>query len=427
MADQLHWAARYQFLEELWRDQDRLILDPAVEEAVQEGGPGVAHGSDQPLMDLFDDLVPRESHDAQAWVVVDRERRAADEIAAEEPWQVALVDVGTRIRFLRNPAEPDRIESEFDTDFAAFIELLAEGAEEGKTVVLWAGIEGDPADGDHLLEGFEQFIDEHFAEARIFGAARLQMAAFYDFSPEDQDGEDEEVGIDFDNRLGSEEPQVGVFVAIAGAEIEMDGLTLMELPSVDPAPAGATTTVPPSAVRFAGGSGALKQQLAEAQRATDEAAIERQRLIEQLDAAEDRCAGLEEQLEERGTPEELGDSGARLDAALANEQTLRWQINRLEGEVEALRGRPVETLEAEIASLESRVKEAAASRAQQGSAQAGPRTGSASAGAEASEHPETATEALRQRLDRILQRLERGGMPTLELHRELSELRRRLR
>jgi chromosome segregation ATPase len=159
---------------------------------------------------------------------------------------------------------------------------------------------------------------------------------------------------------------------------------------------------------------AVDAQLTQAQRQADLAAIERQRLLEQLEEAHERIAALAEEREQwlEGTrpPDEPAD---RLDAALAREQALRWRVQQIAGELEQVRARPVDELEARLAQLEAR-----------GS------TGARAAGREGADRsarsPQDGRPRLRPELDRLLRRIERGGLPSAELHRELVRLRRRL-
>lgn len=450
MVGDLHWAARYQFLEALWEGQDRLILDPAIESVVAQGGPPLAAGEVQPLSDLFDELVPREAQEAHTWVVVSAARRAAEyslhrpgaafvgidealELAAEEPWQVALVDLGAGVTLAADRDDAQRLDAELAGNFSALLELLAEGAEEGKTVALWLSLNGAAGviDRDAALAWLDDFVAEHLPGARIFGAGAVPIAGFYDFGPADDAAAAEGVDIDFDNRIGAEEPATSLLLVVAGAALESDGLTLIELPGDDAEPP-AVEAAGSAAGAGAGADAPLRRQLAEARRAADESAIERQRLIERLDAAEDRCAELEERLA-GADPEAIPSSdGPRLDAALAREQALRWEVHRLGAQVDALRARPVEELEAEVAVLELRLRESAGRGAPPSDAEptASPSTAERRRGGGAAADlaaGAVAVAAIRGRLDRVLRRLERGGMAAVELHRELAEIRRRVR
>jgi hypothetical protein len=188
------------------------------------------------------------------------------------------------------------------------------------------------------------------------------------------------------------------------------------------------------------------------QRQADLAAIERQRLAEQLDEAEERIASLVEEREQLlegeldleatrtpemaalsplPTPADAGDAAARLDAALAREQALRWELAQVSAELEQARSRPVDELEAEVAELRARLEAA-------GKGGAVAVEDEADEAFEPGEHEgvaetvfvftETApipaeSPRLRQEVDRLLRRIERGGMPTLELHRALKRLR----
>ena len=70
MSDQRRWAARYQFLDELWHGRDRIVFDPEIEQALQANVEGSAG-------ELIARLLPDVEPDARVWMSLTHERRAA--------------------------------------------------------------------------------------------------------------------------------------------------------------------------------------------------------------------------------------------------------------------------------------------------------------------------------------------------------------
>ncbi|HET6582664.1 MAG TPA: hypothetical protein VFG69_04440, partial [Nannocystaceae bacterium] len=130
-------------------------------------------------------------------------------------------------------------------------------------------------------------------------------------------------------------------------------------------------------------------------------------------------------------------TGERLDATLAREQSLRWRVSALERELDALRVRPVEELEAELAAARAQAA-AAAAAVDSGGAGGDEAVGGATNGArrvgtdDARRLPALRaggsgrTAALRA-VEGLVRRIDRGAIGTNDLRRELSALRRRLR
>ncbi|PRP94583.1 hypothetical protein [Enhygromyxa salina] len=470
MGDERRWAARYQFLEQLWRGRNRIVCDRELE--------GVLHaGVEGPLAVLLAELIPGDGGDARAWVALHNDRRAASfarahsgtvfvglddavELATEEDWQVALLNL--------DDTDPGSIEG--------LLEILSERAEDDPTrSVIVTQTCGH--DEDETYEQLAEVVEELFGDGRIYGLTRPGMLAFYDFGPvlelelegggEGGGEADAEVGIEVDNTLGTPTPRFEAFIAVVGASLPGEGVTFVELPS--PAPDGPREVAAPGTARAETEElAALRAQLAEAQRRGDMHAIERQAQLEQLEQAEDRIANLGDALREAressgssapnrdlsgdragvlGGDQARGD-GPRLDEVLAREQSLRWELDRLRGELEHVRARPVELLEAEVVSLRAQLDRAEAEldehdeqleQLQAGSAEgdAGP-AGDIDpdrfhARAESlDDDGPTAAQArewmqAKAKLEHLLRKLERGGqLSALALHRELSSLRRLL-
>jgi regulator of replication initiation timing len=468
MTDDLRWAVRYAFLEDLWRDRPRVVVDASLEAVLREGSR--ARGGEGPLDELdelVDALVPRVSR-ARTWVAVADEAVARElaqtrpgtgflprgsfaDVVAHRDWAVALVELsalhddapgGPRLR-----------------------EVLAHRAQEGRTVIVSARSAPGQEDDDAGFAALSELLEE-LGGGRIFGVYRPPMAAVIDFGDgedEDERDEDEEVPLSFDNTLGSQTPAFVEYVAVAGRVTTLpEGMTLVELP------AGAPSVEQSSDV-------ALRAQLVQAQRQAELSAIDRQALLEKVDALESARARLEQQAAElrdhlaRAVTEEAPaavEAAQRLAAALADNQALRWKVQQLERELEAGKARPVEALEAEVAALRAElaahestdvgVEEEASEGAEAGEdtgvdAYAGDGDEAVGEGEEAYaevEAPERAGErgellvlateaedaALRMRyrsalveLDRLIHRVERGGIGTLPLRQALVGLRRRLR
>ncbi|MFO7563339.1 MAG: hypothetical protein R6X02_11910 [Enhygromyxa sp.] len=462
MGDERRWAARYQFLDALWRGRDRIVCDRELEAALHAGVEG-------PLGELLAALLPgdgsRGSADPtghneggeRAWVALHNHRRAASfarersgtvfvaldeaaEIASDEAWQVALVHLDE----LASALEP-------------FLEVLGERLEDDpeRSVVLSLPCTSDE---DSCYEQLAELVEPLFGDARIYGLTRPNMAAFYDFGPVlEPEGEDAEApaeaDIEVDNTLGSEAPRFELFLAVVGARVPGEGVTLVELPGPEPRAAQLGRSAPAGEDELA----AVRVQLAEAQRRGDLHAIERQSLLEKLEQAEDTIASLEDQLGETSERDEAPQgSGAepaspRLDELLAREQTLRWELERMRGEIERLEARPVEELEAEVASLR-----AALEQAQRELESAEARLAAATVieddvegelddelddetlarlaqmlEADEGELPTAAQlrewQRAQSKLEHLLRKLERGGrLSALELHRELVVLKKSL-
>jgi hypothetical protein len=447
MGDQRRWAARYQFLEQLWSGRDRIVCDRELEVALHSGVEG-------PAATLLDALIPGEGGDARAWVALHNDRRAArfsrthsgtvftglddaPELASDEGWQVALVN----------------LESGETAELEAFLEILGERAEDDpeRSVVLTID-SGD--DEDARYEELGLIVEELFGDGRIYGLTRPGMAAFYDFGPvlepEEGEAEDGPVGVEVDNSLGTDEPRFEAFVAVVGARVPGENVTFVELPVFERGAergerARASAAAASGATRAEQEElAALRVQLAEAQRLGDMQAIERQSLLEQLEQAEDRIAGLDDELQllreddEAGEPSAPTGDGPRLDEVLAREQALRWELDRLRGELDNLRARPVDELEAEVASLRAKLDRAQVGLAPtvsdeldadiDGLVDELSEVTLAELAATLDDEPSPARARAwmkaRSQLEHLLRKLERGGrLSALELHRELRSLR----
>lgn len=511
MTDDLRWAVRYAFLEDLWRSSARVVVDAELEAALRERPRPRAGGAD-PLDALLDGLAPR-TPDVRTWVAVSDEAVARElaqtrpatsflprgsfaDVVAHRAWEVALVELGAL-----HPETPGGPQLR---------EQLVERASQGFTVVISARSVPGEEDADAGFSALSDVLDE-LGGGRIYGVYRPGMAAVIDLSEpadeedelgdegaaeddedeprddadgeaevddeaavdEDDDGEeddaDDEVPLTFDNTLGSQAPALVEYLGVVGGgDVDglPDGMTLVELPGDAPSLDRSSDT-------------ALRAQLLQAQRQAELAAIDRQALLEKVDLLESGRARLEQQATElrdhlaRAVTEPAADADAdRMQAALADNQALRWKVQQLERELAAVRARPVEALEAEVAALRAELdaRMPAEPEASEPEAdEAAPTEAAAVSDAVPAEVGEALTEASEalgwdadgddepydhepsrgelfvltsdadeaaQRirrgtaladLDRLIERVERGGIQTLPLRQALVSLRQRLR
>jgi hypothetical protein len=457
MADELGWVARWQFLEDSWRGRHRLVFDPVLEDRLRAGSGAAERGGPAGPADLLDALLPREETGERVCVVLANPRRGAgysrwragttfvgiDEavtLVDGDDWEVAFVELEGMLAdpTARRGGAAQRGDplARIDPRIVPLLEVIGEAAARGRAVVLSAP---GPGDGGLTFPGFADLADELVPGARLFGRSSAAAALVYEFgtgatrpaaaSPpsdrepdeepdegdlydadldaaeqewtgdveeEDQAGEDEEVPIDYDNTLGEREPTITGWIAVSAPAFAAEGLTVIELPREAPSAAESDDA-------------GLRAQLAQAQRQADLGAIERQRLLEQLQDAEDRLDGGE------GTRHTGVDDRERLDAALAREQALRWELEQRRGELELLRARAPGELEAEVARLQAQLRSAPPAAPRGGKGRATARTSATGGSVRLVAH-----------VDRLLAKIERGGMPAAELHRALSRLRRRL-
>lgn len=261
-----------------------------------------------------------------------------------------------------------------------------------------------------------------------------------------EDSEDlEEVPLAYDNTLGDREPTILHYIALIGEAAQSDvadGMTLVELPSQGAAAFGSaeavTDRIAPSP---------LRAQLQESRRQADLSAIERQGLVERLDDVESTNVTLQAEVaslrdalahalapgpgveDGAGAPDgaapSVGVEGGRLDEAVAQLQSLRWQLAQTQRALDAARARPVEALEAEVARLK-RVVPRPSSPGQVSPSPTGlsdtaypmpVRFGRPSPAKPCAERP------LLAEVDALLHRVERSDISALELRRQLLAVR----
>ncbi len=391
------WCARLGFVRDVWSGRPRVILDVELEASLREPrrlSPGVVA--------LLGELVPERSN--SVWLLAERpgdlpgpRRRgvhAIDEfegLLAQTPWEVAVVDLARSFvdaaslsRFAARAR--GRLENRLETRAFRLLSALAEGAAQGRSVIV-----STPAAsrGGLSLSDFQDLLEQHFPRARVYALAAVAVAVAVDCGEvvrededegdpgEEQEEDDEAPPLAFDNRLG-EDLRYDTYVALINAPGEPLGVTLVELPAAaEPAraePARAEPVRPGEASRPSVGRNDaevdnLKIQLGQARRQVELAAIARQSLVEQLDAAQARVDSLEDQLAElqrrlTAAPAETRMSAAeaprpavdpRPDATQATVLSLRWELEQTREELRKALGRPVEALEREVAELRARL------------------------------------------------------------------------
>ena len=458
----LRWAARYAFSEDLWRSRARVVLDPALEDALLSGMPV---GEDaEPLRELVDALLPaRPGDDASVWVGVSDDSVAARlsrlrpgttfvatsrlaEVLDQEAWEVALVDLDAAPRPGTHTNEA--------LDAIAGLGLSPSVA---RSIVLW-GASGDAGLGyESLAEAMLEQLGARGCTQRIYGLYRPPMAAVVDFGeslevdgaeadleitlnvrPSElrDDDEEQDVPLYFDNSLGAQEPPIDELIGVCSASALPDGLGLIELP---PAASGQPS--------------GLRAQLHSAQQRAQRSEVEQQRLLDRLDALQRENRELREAVEAGPDPFDALARDEALEASMAREQALKWKVTGLEHQLSQAVARPVEDLEADIARLSmlplpsqapiSGDFEAAISAAESASAvnpEPGPRPEVSEAVSEAVseeartgpvvlmvQQNETRDRVLAAQINGLVQRLERGGIGVLALRRALSAVARRLR
>ena len=443
----MRWAARYQFLEELWRERKRLLIDPELDDGIRRQA---RRGEDdEPMVaELLASLLPLERGQAsEAWVLRSTEvKRAvegayggvsfvdmeeAEEVANDGAWEVACVH-------LELPSGEGEFASRCDPRRLALLERLCERVGEKRLVVLsLSGPRGEALD----YESFAEFVEEFLPEAQIYGLSFNAMASIYCFADSEDEGEEGEVSIDYDNRLAAMEPRFDLFIASSDAKALPEGLSLMELPagvessdgeadhrSFEPATTErADRWTRSESEKDEEGLTGVRAQLAEARREVEAAALERQRLVEALNEAEDRVASLSEGMERasetRTSAAKMALQGElRADVWLAREQALRWEIERMEEELRLIRADSAGSEEV----LPPEGSKAVPAPAPVCSAEAGAGTDMKSPVGETGPFPRRTLAEADRALQTLLRKLERGGMGVDELHRQLAAMREKL-
>lgn len=489
----LRWAARYAFSEDLWRSRARVVLDPALEDALLAGLPV---GEDaEPLRDLVDALLPaRGDGGPDVWMAVRDHDVAArlgrlrpgtrfvaldrlPSLCAEVAWEAALIDLDAAARLGRG-----------EDIAAASLAGLALPTDAARNVVVWAAAGEAGLDYEALAEAMMEQLWSKGVTQRIYGLYQPPMAAVVDFGeslevddaasdleitltvhPSELRGEaeDDDVPLYFDNSLGAQEPGLDLLLGVCSSAALPEGLGLVELPAA-----------------AAGQPSGLRAQLASAQARAQRAEVERQTLLDRLDALQRENRELREKVEAGPDPFDALARDEALEASMAREQALKWKVSGLEHQLSQAIARPVEALEAEVARLSARddAEEAAPAEAPDdegaasdaepesadvpaeadtlGPAEVEPQAaavptepdtldpGGAVSGAfevpdEALPDPrepaadaeavvllvkdEARDQVLSSQLRRLVQRLERGGIGVLALRRELGTIARRLR
>ncbi len=379
------WLAVYAFLGEQWQGRRRVLADPVLEQALRRrqasfGPPG------SPARDLLDGLAPEAPGRARVWRVVwdagagdDQAGRAggAKVIAAEQAAARLRGDVAWEVALVRASAWPRGGPRE------ELLAVLSEGAARGRTVILLEPLARAERVGGGVEAALERLtglltadVGPGFGRARLYALAAVDGASVIDcggLAEEEDDAGDEDIPVVFDNTLASETPRYSHVVALANGVAPPVGMTLVELPGDDEpaAPglgeAGAAGETSSSSLR--GTIALLRRQHARSRRQAELSEVARQASLAELERARADCANLEarvhalerdlaEALElrsqalepARGVPSS-GLEDARADALRAGLVAARWELEQAALEIERLTLRPVEALEAEIASL----------------------------------------------------------------------------
>jgi len=399
------WCARLGFSRDLWAGRARVVCDAEVEASLRDTRrlPSTAAG-------LLAELLPERA--STVWLLAQRPDELAgprrrgvhsleefDGLLTQAPWEVAIVELG---QFLVDAASLSRfaarargrLENRLDTRAFRLLGAAAEGAYGGRTVIVSVPAQSR---GGLSLSDFQDLLEQHFARARVYALAPVAVAVVVDCGEVVREDDDEgDVGEDdddsapplgFDNRLG-EDLRYETYVALVNAPAEPEGVTLVELPTAAlAATRSAEVSRPHEAARPQEARRSerneaelenLKIQLGQARRQVELAAIARQSLVEQLDAAQARVDSLEDQVAEqqrRQSASEVSDRRAaaqagppggeqlhaeppadlRPDATQATLLALRWELEQTREELRKALGRPVDALERELAELRVRL------------------------------------------------------------------------
>ncbi len=385
------WCARLGFCRDLWAGRARVVVDAEVEASLREPRrlPGTAAA-------MLAELVPERAN--TVWLLAERPGELAgprrrgvhpieefDGLLAQTPWEVAIAELGS---FFVETANLSRfaararstLENRLDTRAFRLLSALSEGAAEGRTVIITvpAASRGGLGLGD-----FQELLEQHFARSRVYALAPVPVAVVVDCGEvvreEDDEGDpgeeedDRAPALAFDNRMG-EDLRYDTYLALINAPAEPEGVTLVELPA--PAEHTPRAAEPARASRGDTEAENLRIQLGQARRQVELAAIARQSLVEQLDAAQARVDSLEDQIAEqqrrhKDAADEPGDRRVapaegiaatpapavdpRPDATQATILGLRWELEKTREELRRALGRPVDELERELAELRARL------------------------------------------------------------------------
>lgn len=393
------WCARLGFCRDIWAGRARVVVDPEVEASLREPRrvPGTAAA-------MLAELVPERAN--TVWFLAERpgdlagpRRRGVhpledlDGLLAQAPWEVAIAELGQFFVETANLSRfaaraRGRLENRLDTRAFRLLGALAEGAAEGRTVILSVPA---ASRGGLGLADFQDLLEQHFARSRVYALAPVPVAVVVDCGEvvreEDEEGDageeddDSAPSLAFDNRMG-EDLRYDTYLALVNAPAEPEGVTLVELPApTDGGSPPRAAEIPRSSetARASRSDAELENsriQLGQARRQVELAAIARQSLVEQLDAAQARVDSLEDQVAEqqRRNSEAASDTGERRmapepglptmaaaavdprpDATQAMILSLRWELEQTREELRKALGRPVDELERELASLRARL------------------------------------------------------------------------
>lgn len=438
----LRWAARYAFSEDLWRCRPRVVLDPALEEALLSGLPVGEAG--EALRELVDALLPtRAIDDEPVWMAVSDEAVAqrlgrlrpgttfvaasqVPKLLAESSWEVALLDLD---------AASSRAGAG-EHDVAEALAWLGVEASLGRGVIVWGAAGQGGLDYEALADAMMERLWVRGCVQRIYGVYQPPMAAVVDFGESlelDDDGDleitlnvhpselrgepdDEDIPLTFDNSLGAQEPALDELLGVCSATTLAEGLGLVELPAA-----------------ASGQPSGMRAQLASAQARAQLAEVERQELLDRLDALQRENRELRDAVESGPDPFDALARDEALEASMAREQALKWKVTGLEHQLSQAVARPVEALEAEVARLRAGASpppQTAVSGDFEAPSDRAPEPARTAQDAESVVllvRDQRRDAALAKELQRLVQRLERGGIGVLALRAALERIARRLR
>lgn len=372
------WAGQYLLLDELWRGRERIVFDPLLNQLIlAPGGDELGWDREGRVHEMLEELLAQDS--AGVWLLFENLHRVARAgvdpslfgaralhdgplLALRRHWEVAMVDV---TRLLDSICSARRGESASDMGLApeaSLVDALLSSLEEDRNLVLWTRADANaPGDSDRLKALFQLFQDAPGAsrlEPQIVGVSRAPMLQAYPLSNSRQEACE---GVEVDNRLGTDYPDFCYYMAVLGPRVPA-GVTLVELPMSSEWGTQRVGTVE----RRSPERRTLRDRLDFVEQELEASERSRLDILRDLDQATQHVAELEDELDdlrdapglrEAAAPEESEPSIA-VDHSHAQALLLAasWELESLRGQLQELRSRPVEVIEAENARLRAALR-----------------------------------------------------------------------
>lgn len=372
------WAGQYLLLDELWRGRERIVFDPLLNQLIlAPGGDELAWDREGRVHEMLEALLAQDS--AGVWLLFENLHRVARAgvdpslfgaralhdgplLALRRHWEVAMVDV---TRLLDSMGAASRSDSHPELGLApeaSLVDALLTSLEDDRSLVLWTRADANaPGDSARIKSLFQLFRDAPGAsklEPQLVGVSRAPMLQAYPLS--NRRHEDCE-GVEVDNRLGTDFPDFCYYMAVLGPQVPA-GVTLVELPMSSEWGSQRAGTVE----RRSPERRTLRDRLDFVEQELEASERSRLDILRDLDQATQHVAELEDELDdlrdapglrEAAVPEEASPSIAADEShAQALLLTASWELESLRAQLQELRSRPVDALEAENARLRAALR-----------------------------------------------------------------------